>query len=598
MLIYHHSDYTPSHGDAFHSSDSSKVRLHLSYEDLTLQYLPKMTNDLAGKRKKELGFDDNKAIPISSILGIKIKLFRTLKDQTLHLGENLTILSGRNGTMKTSLMGLLAHPFSSEAKDAFGNDLKTSIFEIFKLSSEYDDKTYSYEMVLLTKDNKVLCEPVSFYYVGGSTQRHRIVVSGAEKGDGNFSYNTSFLNLKRLFPLVSTQAAPSTDSTINLSKSESADLKDFYETVFPSSEYDAFVPVHEQKIKTTFALTGTTATYNWQTISSGEDNLGSIFNRLIGFQRAFSKNQKFGNGILCIDEFESSLHPIAQLQLLDYLYRWSERFKVQVVISTHSLHLIQHLYLKHSPNLKSGRITLNFISKSTASEKNFPILKNPSYDLAYKELTLANPVEVASARKVKILCEDEMAVHYAKRLIKSQNVLKAVEFHSSLDPTQGKVGTSWCGLRTLCVQYPLLLEGALALFDADVEKTALDKIKNTDLYMLLPDKDSIAIERRIIVFILSLPNDDNFFKKFNKERESFLADFKAASIKSLSISDIMDDQKTSIERCKVWAGQDRAKFKQYVTYYCDDEQVKGNFREQFIARINKINAKIGLPKIT
>ena len=250
-----------------------------------------MINDLIGKRKSELGFSENKAIPISSILGLNIKIFRTFKDQPLFLGENLTLLSGRNGTMKTTLMGLLAHSFSSDAKDAFGNDLKTKLGSVFRLSSEYDKKDYSYDLVLRTSDDSVLSEPVSFYYVAGKTQRHRIVVSGNEDGDGNFQYNTSFLNLKRLFPLVDTQAAPATDSSISLSESEAVDLKDFYETVFPSSEYEAFEPVHHQKMKTTFALTGTAAKYDWQTISSGEDNLGAIFNRLLGFQRAFTPKQ-------------------------------------------------------------------------------------------------------------------------------------------------------------------------------------------------------------------------------------------------------------------------------------------------------------------
>lgn len=196
-----------------------------------------------GKRKVELGLSNNKDIAIHSIVGIRIKCFRSLKEQSLILGDHVTVLSGRNGTMKTSLMGLLAHPFSSDAKDAFGTDLKTPLQEVFKLSPEFDTSDYSYDMVLRTGNGAILAEPVSIYRVQENTNRHRIVVSGAEKGDGNFLYNTSFLNLKRLFPLVDTKAAPSTDGTISLSTSEEADLKDFYENIFPSSDYEAFVVV-------------------------------------------------------------------------------------------------------------------------------------------------------------------------------------------------------------------------------------------------------------------------------------------------------------------------------------------------------------------
>lgn len=550
-----------------------------------------------GKRKSELGFANNKDITIQSILGIRIKNFRSLKNQSLILGSNLTVLSGRNGTMKTSLMGLLAHPFSSDAKDAFGNDLKTPLHQVFKLSPSFDNEDYFYEMLLRTGEGEVLAEPVSIYYVEKNTNRHRIVVSGADKGDGNFLYNTSFLNLKRLFPIVDTKAAPTTDQSICLTASEAADLKDFYENIFPSSEYDAFVPVHAKKVKSTFALSGATARYDWHSISSGEDNLGAIFNRLLGFQRAFIQGKKIGNGILCIDEFESSLHPVAQLRLFDYLYRWSAKYNVQVVISTHSLHLIQDIYLRHATNLAAGRIVINFVSKSSASEDNYPILYNPDYELAYKELTLSSPAKVAAARKVRVFCEDENAIHFAKRLIKSRDVLSAVEFHSSLDPDGGKIGTSWPALRTLCVQYPLLLEGSLALFDADVGPTELAKIKNSDLYLVLPDADSMAIERRIVVFIIGMDNNDPFFAKFGRERDAFLLEFKSAQMKSLSVADVANPAKTPIDRCKAWADSDKAAFKRYVTYYAEQSGLSDAFRSEFTNRINKLKQKLGLPMI-
>ena len=520
-----------------------------------------------------------------------------LKKQSLILGKQITVLSGRNGTMKTSLMGLLAQPFSSESKDAFGTDLKTPLNQVFKLSPNFDTENYFYDMSLRTGNGEILTEPVSFYYVKENTNRHRIVVSGAEKGDGNFLYNTSFLNLKRLFPLVATKAEPTTDHTIRLTTSEAAELKDFYENIFPSSDYEAFVPVHEKKVKSTFALSGARARYDWHSISSGEDNLGAIFNRLVGFQRAFTPRQETGNGILCIDEFESSLHPVAQLRLLDYLYHWSARFKVQVVISTHSLHLIQDLYIRHAANLAAGRIVINFISKSSARDLNFPILQNPDYELAYKELTLSSPTKIAAARKLRVFCEDERAIHFAKRLIKSQDVLSAVEFHSSLDPDGGKIGTSWTALKKLCVEYPLLLEGSLALFDADVSQSELAKINNADLYLVLPDPDSLAIERRMVMFIIGLDNGDTFFSRFGRERDAFLQDFKSAHIKSLSAADVADPVKTPIDRCKSWADSNKAAFKKYVTYYCEQSGLRESFRAAFVGKINKINRQHGLPTI-
>lgn len=370
--------------------------------------------------RKELEFEENKQVPIEKVLAIDIKQFRTFKNQTIFLGDHVTVFSGRNGTMKTSLMGLIAHPFEGEGKDAFGKTLKTTLSEVFNLSSEYDKDKYEYDLVLKSGDF-ILSEPVSIYYVAEKTNRHRVVVSGAEKGDGNFNYNTSFLNLKRLYPLVDTKATP--DLAQTLTTTEQSSLKTFYESVLPSTEYGNFSAIHQKNLKTTFAPHGAHAKYDWNSISSGEDNLGAIFNRLLGFQRAFQSGQQAGNGILCIDEFDSSLHPVAQIRLFDFLYRWSQKYKVQLVISTHSLHLIQHIYLKHQSNLDADRIIINFVSKSKSINGNHPVIKNPSYKLAYKELTLEEPAAIAQARKVRIFCEDSLAIHFAQRLIKSREIL-------------------------------------------------------------------------------------------------------------------------------------------------------------------------------
>ncbi|NNB60868.1 ATP-binding protein [Pseudomonas fragi] len=548
--------------------------------------------------KVELGYSENKEVVITSIAGIAIKRFRTMYNQDVFLGKNITVFSGRNGTMKTSLMGLIAHPFNSVAQDVFGRVLKTPLKEVFKLSPDFDKEKYEYDLILQTDKGESLRETVSMYFVGDKTNRHRVVVSGAEKGDGNFTYNTSFLNLKRLYPLVDTKAVPDQTKSLDLTLGEAADLKDYFETVLPSSEYNKFTAVHEKNFKTTFAPAGDGARYDWLAISSGEDNLGSIFNRLLGFSRSFKDVEGVGNGILCIDEFESSLHPVAQLRLFDYLQRWSSKYKVQVIVSTHSLHLISHIYLEHSANLEKDRIVVNFVSKSTASDGNYPILRNPAYELAYKELTLQDPEEVAQARKIRVFCEDEFAIHFVKRLVKSRKILGGVEFHSSLNKQENGPGTSYSALRSLCVQFPLLLERSLVIFDADVPSTVTSKIKNKNLFLTLPDSAGLAIERRIIVYILGLSNDHKFFEKFGKERERFLLEFKDAGIKSLSVEDISSEVKTSIASCKSWAEKSKVKFKEYVTYYADNAHGKDDFVMFFLAAVNRLNSASGMPMLT
>ena len=59
------------------------------------------------------GFSTNKDVAFKSIDAISIDSFRSLKNKKLPLGENITLISGKNGTMKSTLLGLIAHPFSS-----------------------------------------------------------------------------------------------------------------------------------------------------------------------------------------------------------------------------------------------------------------------------------------------------------------------------------------------------------------------------------------------------------------------------------------------------------------------------------------------------
>ncbi len=74
-------------------------------------------------------------------------------------------------------------------------------------------------------------------------------------------------------------------------------------------------------------------------------------------------------------------------------------------------------------------------------------------------------------------------------------------------------------------------------------------------------------------------------------------EFKGAHIKSLALADVVDPQKTSIDRCKAWADTNKAQFKKYVTYYCERSGLSDSFRANFLGKINLINQQQGLPNI-
>ena len=85
------------------------------------------------KTAREIGYASNKDVKLKKIKGIYIKKFRTIENKMIELGSQVTIISGKNGTMKSCILGLIAHPFSSpnNAKDSFENDLKTDMRNVF-----------------------------------------------------------------------------------------------------------------------------------------------------------------------------------------------------------------------------------------------------------------------------------------------------------------------------------------------------------------------------------------------------------------------------------------------------------------------------------
>lgn len=537
--------------------------------------------------RKFYGYENNKDIPIASIDKIEIEKFRSLSGRELKLGKHLTIISGKNGTMKTTLMGLIAHPFSNNTKDAFGAPLKTNLGDVFKLSKKYDDE-YSYNVCFTSTKNEKIKETVKIDVVG---DRHRIVVSGHGKGDGNFIFNTSFHNLGRLNPIVETSA--NEKEYITLTNEEQQELIKFYAYVFVSTNHGEFLAVSDDKKKKTFGPTGEKATYDFNSISSGEDNIGSIFNKLVAFERAGN------NGILCIDEIEASLHPSAQVNMINYLYKWAKDNDVQVILTTHSLHIIQSIYLNKATALEDEDIVINFISYSKASsDKNYVIIANPEYSLAYQELTLSKPEDITQKHKVTVYCEDKIAKHILRSLLGSK-ICNLISIEHNLDEDGINNGTSKHHLVKLCKNFPKIIKqsNSFVVLDGDVPDEEVAVIEDKSLFLRLPDPDKYAIEKRILIYLLSLPPNNQIFTKIGMLQDRIKQDLIQEC--RINLPEVKTIKRISPKSCKKWAKLDEKIFKQCITQYCRDLPIetKNEFKTNFLERLNQANARLGLPNI-
>lgn len=529
------------------------------------------------KSTKELGYDSTKSVTIKKIDGIKLINFRGIENEVLELGEYITVLAGKNGTMKSTMLGLIAHPFTSpnKAKDILGHPLKTNLSDVFKLSPEKDNSKYSYSLYLTTSNNEKLREIIRvWYYQNGN--RFRVFVGEKNIKDvGNFLLNTCYINLKRLFPIIDTKAKE--QENISIDESDARFIFEQYQSIFQRTSFQSTKVVSQDNMKDTLGPSDTY--YDFNSISSGEDNLGHILIKLLAFKNNLINNDGNLNGILCIDEIEASMHPVAQEKLFNILYLFAKQYHIQIVFTTHSLYLIQHIVNQQVMGKKG--ISINILSTQYVSEGKFRVVHNPDYKTAYKELTFRDKDDF-DLYKPNIILEDKVAGDFFRRIIKTRDILDNVNLITDL--AENDVGNTYTYLKSLIKKGTLLLEDSIIIFDADVD---ISDIKtNTVPYFKFYDKDNYAIEKRIVKWIYDLDAGHPFFKSIKKEKASFIADFTSAKINFLD--DDIKVKQWEIKIFKKWVDNNKPLFNKCLTQYVNFEQNSfTKFKSDVINAINK-----------
>ena len=534
------------------------------------------------------GYESNKDVKFKYITGLHIQKFRSLENRDVKLGKQLTLITGKNGTMKSSILGLVAHPFSSpnNAKDMYGKDLKTSIQDVFRLSLEKDKDEYIYYLQGITDKNEEISEPVRIY-LRENEERHRLTVGATNaKGQGNFHLNTSYLGLKRLYPIIETTAEVAGD--VNISEEDKRKIADAYICVMQRSAYKSVEPISDEK-KTKNTLAPSDSYYDFNSISSGEDNLGNILGKMLAFEHNCTGETGL-QGLLCIDEIESSLHPSAQVNLIDFMLAWAKKYHIQVVATTHSVHIIAHcldLQLKNAGN-RENIIINNISTQQVGDDHNYHVMINPDYNTIYKELTLHDGTE-SELYKVNIICEDKAEKEFLKRILNKNAISKNINYLTDLS---NKSGSSWTYLIALAKNGKKLLDDSIIVVDPDVPDNALEGC-DEELVTKIPNPDTLlySIERRIAYYVLNLDGANNIFAQ--KE--------KAAVIDSLSHHRILETNIMSNDSAtcyKEWAKKEstfyKAARKQYIQ---DNKKLFMPFREKILEMINRKRSKRALPPI-
>lgn len=510
-----------------------------------------------------------------------IKQFRGFHNVGISFNKPVNAIIGKNGTMKTTLLGILAQPFSletgnmsSEAPLIGGKKFNSKMSEKFKFSAVYDRPGEHEWTLTISKDVYEKRDYTCVSEIRSDTNTIRFwSTEGREKGMNYIQCPVIYLSMKRLIPIGEEKNIKIENS--QLSQSEQDLFVNYHNRILITSDNITGVSSIESKNKNTL---GPITDYSDAiTISAGQDNVGRIILAVLSMKRLMDKYQdEYKGGIIFIDEFESTLYPAAQEKLIDFMYDTAYEYKLQYFFTTHSMSAIS--YLKTGPRHERAKIVcLHRIGKDVK------VFEDPSLK------DIENNLNVAAGRKgtgvnIKVYCEDNEGLLLIKSLLPSE-IKRKIEFVSGMD-------LSWTVYRTLYQHKVPEFLNSIIVLDGDVRRSDSgwrNYPKNENIVLLPTD---MAPERMIYEKLFSLAQDDCFWDTTSLggyTKDVCFRDYP-------NHTDNMDKIKDWFVKQKEFAGRGYSKF--IKRWKDDNDSLSKEFVEEFIRAYNFVAKRIGSAVIT
>lgn len=469
---------------------------------------------------------------------IAIEKFRALENVEVNFGDHITVVCGKNGTSKSSILGIAAQIFSFEkdyVKDATlsfrqiaGRQFKSQYSEHFRISDEFDipgsmavnidlqdgyvDQAASAKLELMKRGKSPRPVVRNNSTAAGNTSR-------------NFTHPVIFLSLKRLFPIADREYSVSGFDYLDTHKQEFIGL------------------TNELLNRNSSKATGTAGTissavahgdnYNQDSVSAGEDNAGQIVLALMSFRKLKGEYADYKGGLLLIDEADAGLFPTAQINLLKILDRECRNLNLQVVMTSHSPVLIEYAF-EQSQQFRKRWKTI-YLSNTFGSVQ---VMQDWSWaqisaDISTKTIATATG---ASLPSINIYFEDREASDFFAALMTRQPLKKFTRPMSEV--------TLGCSnyLNLIDKKIPEFAERSIVCLDADASAQVQKKQFKT--VVLLPG--NLPPDQLIFQHLYNLPANHDFWKNGLQFTRDVFTNSSAEVIRELAISGNAVDVKERI----------------------------------------------------
>ena len=507
------------------------------------------------------------------IKSIYVKQFRAIKELHIPLGQKITVIAGQNATCKSTLLGMIGQPFGlKNEKTIFGKPFSTKFSDIFKFSKNYDlpgEHEYQIEFYDSSLFGKKL-EYIKSYKRAPKDNSHiRLVVGKTRgKGEGNLDYPVIYLGLKRTYPIGELDEITKPKPTIT--EPEIGLFNKWYKEIFFPQEKISPIQITSKQQKDTLAVKSDK--YDYFANSAGQDNIGQILGAIISFARLKAKlGDKYKGGILLIDEFDATLFPAAQTNLVDLFYKLAGKYNLQFVFTTHSLDTLEHIIDKRQHN-NSDTEVLYFTNVFGKLE----LIVAPQMQRIRSDLNMAT-ISPSPLRKINLYCEDAEASLFIKRILGPQ-ITKHLNF---CDATFG--GDF---LRTLAEKDIPEFNNSIIVLDGDKKPS-----KASRNVVCLPGNASPEnVFRQVLEYMP--PNHDFWQNDFRYTKQVFEREL--SKLTSGRYDDRIKMKAWFNNQKKFWGRGANNIFKCWFAYYPEQAE---DFRIQFVRAYNGIAKRKSIPTI-
>jgi predicted ATPase len=429
---------------------------------------------------------------------LKIEKFRALDNVEIEFGDHVTVICGKNGTSKSSILGIAAQIFSFDKdyvndqplfyQQIAGAAFKSQYRDHFRISDQFDVPG-SMKVDIELWDGYTDQAATAKLELMSREKTPRAVVRNNSTATGNSSRNFThpviFLSLKRLYPI--------------------ADRRDYKIIGFDylEKQKQEFIGLTNELLNRDSSLaTGTNGTissavahgknYDQESVSAGEDNAGQIILAIMSFRKLKEEYPDYKGGLLLIDEADAGLFPTAQINLLKIFDRECKNLDLQVVVTSHSPTLIEHAF-EQSQKYRRKYKTV-YLSNTYGDVQVMQDMSWPQINADIHTRTIATKNTRTVLPKINVYFEDKEGFDFFKAIVNRQPINK---FTNPLkDITLG------------CTNYIQLVEKKIVEFseksiiclDADVN----DKIKGKKYKTILLLPGHLPPDQLIFEYLYNL----------------------------------------------------------------------------------------------